>query len=165
MNEEKTIWKGTSSQIINIRPFGLSAVSALFIIAVFMALVKLDYQESQAALILLLLVFPMAFAFWKYLLNRTRVYELTSQRLKTTIGVFSTRTTELELYRVKDITLVRPFFQRLLGMGRIELTTNDASDPIVIINAIPNISQIGEQLRASIEICRDQKRVRLNELE
>jgi len=165
MNEEKIIWKGTSSQIVNVRPFGLCAISALLIVVVFMALLKLQYSPSAAAYVLLLLIFPIAFAFWKYLVNRTRVYELTTQRLKTTIGVFSTRASELELYRVKDITLFQPFFQRLLGLGRIELTTNDTSDPTIIINAIPNMAATGEQLRASVEVCRDQKRVRLAELE
>jgi uncharacterized membrane protein YdbT with pleckstrin-like domain len=165
MNEEKTIWKGSSSQLINARPFGLSAISALLIIAAYMFLLKTQTAPSMAAYILLLLILPIAFALWKYLLNRTRVYELTTQRLKTTVGVFSTRTTELELYRVKDITLVQPFFQRLLGLGRIELATNDVSDHIILLNAIPGMKSLSEQLRASVEACRDQKKVRLAELE
>lgn len=165
MNEEKTIWKGSSSQLINARPFGLCAISVLLIITAYVLLSKTPDASSMAAYILLLLIVPVAFALWKYLLNRTRVYEITTQRLKSTVGVFSTRTTELELYRVKDITLVQPFYQRLLGLGRIELATNDVSDHIIILNAIPDMKSLSEQLRASVEACRDQKKVRLAELE
>lgn len=165
MNEEKLIWKGSSSQIINARPLSLCTLSALLIIVAYVLLSKTPDASSMAAYILLLLIVPVAFALWKYLLNRTRVYEITTQRLKTTVGVFSTRTTELELYRVKDITLVQPFYQRLLGLGRIELTTNDASDHSIRLDAIPHMPHMSEQLRASVEACRDQKRVRLAELE
>jgi len=165
MNEEKIVWKGSSSQIVNAPSFGLCAVSALLIIAAYMVVSKMNNAPSTAAYLLLLLLVPVAFALWKYLINRTRVYEMTNQRLKTTIGVFSTRTTELELYRVKDITLVQPFYQRVLGLGRIELTTNDTSDRVIILNAIPGMKSLSEQLRASVEACRDQKKVRLAELE
>lgn len=165
MNEEKTIWKGSSSQIINAGAYGLCAISALIIIICHRLMMKIQNPPSMTSGLLLLLIIPCAIALWKYLANRTRIYELTTQRLKTTVGVFSTRTTELELYRVKDITLIQPFCQRIIGLGRIELTTNDASDHIIILNAIPNMRQISEQLRANVEACRDQKRVRLAELE
>lgn len=165
MNEEKTIWRGSSSQIVNMGTFGLCAISALIIIVGYRVVATMQNPPSIAAYILLLLIVPCGIALWKYLLNKTRIYELTTQRLKTTCGVFSTRTTELELYRVKDITLIQPFYQRLIGLGRIELTTNDASDHVIIMNAIPNMSQLSEQLRANVEACRDQKRVRLAELE
>lgn len=165
MNEEKPVWKGSSSQIVNARPFGLCAIAVLLIIAAYVVVLKSQNSQSIAAYILLLLIIPIAFALSKYIVNRARVYELTTQRLKTTIGVFSTRTTELELYRVKDITILQPFYQRIMGMGCIEMTTNDESDRIIVLDAIPNMPRLSEQLRANVEACRDQKKVRLAELE
>jgi uncharacterized membrane protein YdbT with pleckstrin-like domain len=80
-------------------------------------------------------------------------------------GVFSKRTDELELYRVKDSTVLEPFWQRLFGLGNIVITTNDTTSPTLILEALPEAAQTREQLRAAVEQCRDRKRVRIAELE
>jgi len=41
---------------------------------------------------------------------RGRDYELTEERFKERSGVFNIRYDELELYRIKDITFMQPFF-------------------------------------------------------
>ena len=46
-------------------------------------------------------------------------YEITSERIKITSGIFSKQTSALELYRVKDYTLEAPFFYRLFHLGNI----------------------------------------------
>ena len=111
------------------------------------------------------LIVPIFIALWKWILVRSRTYEVTSQRLRLREGVFSKRTDEMELYRVKDTTLVEPFWQRLFGLGTIEITTNDATTPLVKIESIAGAKELREDLRRHIETCRDRKRVRLAELE
>jgi uncharacterized membrane protein YdbT with pleckstrin-like domain len=49
------------------------------------------------------LIVPIFFALVYYLQTRCKVFELTTQRLKITSGVFTKVTETLELYRVKDI--------------------------------------------------------------
>ena len=71
----------------------------------------------------------------------------------------------MELYRVRDITYVQPFIQRFFGSGNIVLTTTDATSPLLILEATPNSNKLQDELRKNIEICRDQKRVRLAELD
>jgi len=114
---------------------------------------------------LLLLPVPLGIAAWKWLELKCRVYEVTTERIKVTRGIFSRRTDEMELYRVKDLTLIEPFFFRLCGLGSVIITTNDASTPTLTIHAVKRVKELREQLRLAVEVCRDKKRVRLAELE
>lgn len=138
--EEKIVWQGTSSQVIHLHIYILCGLFCWLVVPIFIAL-------------------------WKWILVRSRTYEVTTQRLRIRQGVFSKRTDEMELYRVKDTTLVEPFWPRLFGLGTIEMTTNDATTPLIRIEAIAGAKELREQLRQHIEACRDRKRVRLAELE
>ena len=137
---EQLIWEGSSSQVRNLHIYILCALFCL-------------------------LVIPLIYAIAKRIQLRSRHYELTTQRVRIRQGVFSKRTDELELYRVKDSTVYEPFWQRLFGVGNIVITTNDATTPTLTLEALPNTAEIREKLRAAIEECRDRKRVRIAELE
>jgi len=156
MSDEKAIFHGSPSQVLNLNAF-LGCGLAIII------LIVLSFAVWWA--FLLLLPVPLGIAVWKWLEVKSRVYELTSERIKTSQGIFTRRTDELELYRVKDVTLVEPFFLRLCGLGNVVITTNDASTPTLTIPAIRRVGELREELRKSVEACRDKKRVRLAELE
>src|ERR1700761_9630216 len=108
---EETVWRGTSSQSKNIGTFHFWGVIALILI--FLSFVLSRFGNSGIArlgpLLLVLLVLPIGFAASCYLATRAKIYELTTERLKTTQGVFSKVTDTLELYRVKDIETRQPF--------------------------------------------------------
>lgn len=106
------------------------------------------------------LVVPIFIGFWKWLYTRSQRYDVTSERLCITSGIFSKRTEELELYRVRDITLIEPFSLRMFSLGNIELWTTDRSTPRLTLEAIPMAYQLKEVIRKNVEKRRDQKRVR-----
>src|SRR6267142_1326568 len=135
--EEKIIWKGSSSQFVN---FGAYLLCGLFC----------------------WLVVPIFIAIWKWIENRSRVYEVTTERLKITRGVFSRKTEEVEFYRLRDYSIEEPFWLRLAGLGNIRLSTTDESSREVLIEAIPDANALRDQIRKHVEICRDRKRVRVS---
>ena len=137
---EELIWSGSSSQVRNLHIYLLCALTCVLII-------------------------PIFWAIWKWIELRSRHYEITTQRVKLRQGIFSKRTDELELYRVKDSTIIEPFWQRLFGLGNILITTNDATTPSLTLEALPDAAATREKLRGAIEECRDRKRVRIAELE
>src|SRR5262249_24355187 len=94
-----------------------------------------------------------------YLQTRCKVIELTTQRLKITSGVFTKVTETLELYRVKDIETRQPFFSRMVGVENVQMTTTDASSPLVLIEAVPSSVGFADKLRNQVEAIRQQKRV------
>ena len=132
---EEIVWRGTSSQWKN---FGVYLLCGLFC----------------------WLVVPIFFALVYFLKTRCKVFELTTQRFKITSGVFTKTTETLELYRVKDIETRQPFFSRLVGIENVQMTTSDASSPLVLIEAVPSSVGFADKLRNRVEIIRQQKRVR-----
>ena len=161
VSQEQVLFKGSSSPLINIGTFLLAAlvciasVAFAFIVQPPMARIGL-FSLAGVALIYLLV---------QWLLIKNRVYEVTSERIRITEGVFTRRTDEVELYRVKDTTLIEPLSLRLFSRGHIDIITHDVSTPQLRLEAIKNPRILREELRKSIEACRDKKRVRLAELE
>jgi uncharacterized membrane protein YdbT with pleckstrin-like domain len=150
MNDENSLWKGSSSQWLNLAPFTVSILAAaglvvggLFFPFVFIAL-----------------VLPLGYMVWKYLLVRTKVYELTDQRIRVTSGVINQTIDEIELYRVKDTQMFRPWWMRLTGLASIQLETSDRSIPNLLIPAVSGGAGLREILRQQVELTRDRKRVR-----
>jgi uncharacterized membrane protein YdbT with pleckstrin-like domain len=96
----------------------------------------------------------------RWWLTKTTSFELTSQRLKIDSGILNRRHEELELYRVKDYSLERPFLLRIVGLGNLIMHTSDTSTPTVTIRAIAEVQDVREKLRAAVQTERDRKRVR-----
>src|SRR5215468_2942411 len=137
---EEIVWRGTSSQWKN---FGVYLLCGLFC----------------------WLLVPIFFALVHYLKTRCKVFELTTQRLKITSGIFTKVTETLELYRVKDIETRQPFLSRLVGIENVQMTTSDASSPVVSIDAVPSSVGFADKLRNQVEVIRQQKRVREIDIE
>jgi uncharacterized membrane protein YdbT with pleckstrin-like domain len=110
-----------------------------------------------------LLILPIPWSFWAWITVRNHRIQITTQRIRVTRGIFSKRTDELELYRVRDLTFVEPFLLRLFKKGNIHLTTFDASTPEITLPGLPTDQALRDRLRAAIEHCRDRKRARVAE--
>ncbi|HEB98930.1 MAG TPA: PH domain-containing protein [Thiotrichales bacterium] len=106
------------------------------------------------------LFIPLLWALWTWLATRCNTYELTSQRLRVRHGVFNRDTEEVELYRVKDISVREPLVYRLAGRGTIVLDTSDRTTPVVALQAIPDPAALHDILRETVEQCRLAKGVR-----
>lgn len=133
---EETLWSGTSSQIKNLGVY-----------------------------LLCILVIPIPWAIVRWLTVKTTTYRLTTERLITERGIFSKTTDTLELYRVRDLQITAPFFQRLFGLQTVHLLTADTSTPCVIIDYIPTSAALPDKLRAQVEETRMRKRVRTVDVE
>ncbi len=110
-----------------------------------------------------LLILPIPWALWRWIQRRSHRIEITTQRVRETKGIFTKRTEELELYRVRDISFVQPFILGLFGRGNLQLNTGDATTPIVLLPCIPSDQSLRDQLRRAVESCRDRKRTRVAE--
>ena len=150
MNEETSLWKGSSSQWLN-----LGAFSAALVAAIGIGIGGVFFPPAFIALIA-----PLLFAVWKFLVVRSRVFELTCERLRITSGVINQHIDEIELYRVKDTQALRTWWMRLTGLTSIKLETSDRTMPTLVIPAIPDGMEMRETLRTQVEIQRDKKRVR-----
>ncbi len=103
------------------------------------------------------LVIPLLIAGWHWLRIVNERYIITTERIRLSQGIFNRSVDEIELYRVRDVRLEQPLWQRLFSLGNLNLVTTDASHPTVTLRAIANAEQLWNQIRHHAEICRRQK--------
>ena len=89
-----------------------------------------------------------------YLNTRFIKYELDSQRLKIKKGILSRNIEETELYRVKDYSILKPFFLRFFGLGHLVLTTSDKNNKYVRLVAIKDTEKVKDIIRNHVEKAR-----------
>jgi uncharacterized membrane protein YdbT with pleckstrin-like domain len=149
MNED-ILWKGSPSQVLNLGKFlvGLLLIAGIGVGGTF-------FPPAWAALVL-----PLGWMLWEFLKVRCRIFELTTERLRLYSGVLNQTIDEVELYRVKDTSMERPFWFRMFGLSSLYLDTSDRSHPKVELEAISDAVNLRETLRKQVEHWRDQKRVR-----
>src|SRR5438477_2523321 len=159
---EETVWRGSVSQWKNFGFFILQALLAAVVIVLFVIIGQRSSPEiaNFSPFIFVLLAVPIFIAGKRYLQTKCKIYELTSERLKTTEGVFSKVTDTLEWYRVKDIKTQQPFVYRLCGIENVQLNTSDTSSPFVLIEAIRHQVGLADKIRNQVETIRQQKGVR-----
>jgi len=159
MNPEEILWKGTPSQALNLPALLLGIILAgiLTVAALLTAIVA-----GPLAIIAIVVAWVVCLFPWmcKSIATRFDKYELTTERLKHSSGVFSRNVEVLELYRIKDMRQELPFHFRLFGLGRILLETSDRSTPVVVLNAIHRSETVMDLIRRNVELQRDKKRVR-----
>lgn len=162
---EETIWHGTSSQVKNASVFIFCGVCLLVLLILSAFLWSNESSRDFSLYILSPAIVPIFIALARFLQTKNKVYELTTERLKITEGVFNKVTDTLELYRVKDLETRQPFWQRIFGVENIRINTTDASSPFVLIDAVPQKLGLADKIRNAVENVRMQKRVRELDIE
>ena len=159
---EEPVWRGSISQWKNFDLFVLQLLFAAAIVVIFVLLRQSSSPGIQklSPYILLLLALPIFIATRRYLQTKCTIYEVTTERLKTTEGVLSKTTDTLEFYRVKDIERQQPFLYRLCGIENVQLNTSDTSSPLVVIEAVSQGVGLADMIRNQVEKVRQQKGVR-----
>jgi len=148
---ETRLWKGHSSQWLHFWFYFLSVLIAAAVIAAGILYDQLFFFG---------LVVPFFMVIIRWWMTKATTYELTTQRLIKDSGILNRLHDEMELYRVKDYSLERPFLERLLGLGTLKILTSDVTHPSVVLRAIPEAQEVREKLRTAVQAERDRKRVR-----
>lgn len=75
-------------------------------------------------------------------------YELTNERLKINKqGVITQTKSDIELYKIKDITVQQKLKDKAMNVGNIEIISSDESDPVLVLKSIKDPHNIREQIR------------------
>ncbi|HEY5553120.1 MAG TPA: PH domain-containing protein [Opitutaceae bacterium] len=152
-SEETIVFRGSPSQWTNFGAFFLSLLVSGAIVAAY-------FLTTVGPFLLLALVLPLGYMFVRWLATRSIVYEVTTERIRFSTGIFSRKSSELELYRVRDYSVVKPFLLRLVGRGNIILESADHSTPVVVMHAIPDVDGLKDQIRTHTETMRQRRGVR-----
>ena len=105
-----------------------------------------------------------AIVFWVRSLNKH--YRITTQRVVIEHGVLSKRMEQIDLYRVTDYVVERPFGQRIMGTGNLVLEATDKTTPELRIERIKtDVMKLYERLRAATESEKRRRGVRVLDVE
>ena len=151
-SEESRIWTGSPSQWLNAGWF----IACLIGAGVLFTVAALTGQPLLAALAII----PAIGALVKFLTVRSTRIDVTTERITTTVGIFSRRKWDMELYRVKDTMLHEPFLLRLVRRANIQIISSDRSSPSITLPALPNAEWLRQQIRANGERLRLKRGVR-----
>ena len=137
---EKTIFKGSPSQLSNIPFYFVCLLLSPFLVGILMFLIR-------------------------FLKTKFTKIEITEERIIEQTGILSRKTDEAELYRVKDIRLDEPFYLRIFGLSNILIVTSDKTSPIISLLGIKDGNKLRKELRDLVELRRDKKGVRERDLD
>ncbi|MBI5547177.1 MAG: PH domain-containing protein [Deltaproteobacteria bacterium] len=84
---------------------------------------------------------------------------VTDQRLILRMGILSRRTEYLELYRVTDLQVEEPLLKRLLGFGRLVVTSSDRHEPVLVLRGLRDPAKLADLVRACVEEQKRRRRV------
>jgi uncharacterized membrane protein YdbT with pleckstrin-like domain len=157
-SEEVLLWSGTPSQWTNFGTFILCLLLAAGVVAGYYFAPPGPLERNP--LILLGLLVPVLWFFGRWIGTRCHRYEVTSERIKISTGLLSRRTSELELYRVRDYSLVEPFWLRLIGCGDIVLVSADRTTQQIVLHAVPRAAALKDLIRTHTERMRQRRGVR-----
>ena len=90
-------------------------------------------------------------------------YALSEDRLFFSTGFWNIKDEETLLYRIRDISLQRSFWQRLCGVGTITVTSSDKSNPTLVLKNVKDPLEVKELLHSTVEEIKVRRRVRLEE--
>lgn len=79
-------------------------------------------------------------------------------------GLFNLKEEEVLLYRVRDITLTRSFFQRIFGVGTVSLHSSDKTTPALDLVNISKSKDVKELIFSKVEQAKANRRMRTTEL-
>jgi uncharacterized membrane protein YdbT with pleckstrin-like domain len=95
-----------------------------------------------------------------------KTYRITTRRIVVESGVLSKTLEQIDLYRVADYTVERPFGQRLLGTGNLLLKTFDKTTPNLNVCCIKtDVVALYERVRAATEADKARRGVRMVDYE
>jgi len=157
---ERTVWQGSPSQAVNL-PVYLMLGLGVIVTTVGLLYLRSQTRVSATTDVNTRSVYPwIIVGIWllcgigaliNYLKISTTRYVLTNERLRVTTGILSTVTEDLELRRVRDSIILRPFWARVAGLGDVQILSADASTPRVVLHAIKDPDGVQTLIRSNVQ--------------
>jgi uncharacterized membrane protein YdbT with pleckstrin-like domain len=90
-------------------------------------------------------------------------YHVTNQRLIVESGIFTKRTREMELFRIRDVSVKRNVIERLFKFGDITLATTDSTNPTLVLKNIKRSQEVKDVIRAAVREQRNTQKLEFPE--
>ena len=91
-------------------------------------------------------------------------YALSDDRLFISVGFLNIKDDEVLLYRVRDIDTSRTLWQRLFGVGTVNIVSSDKTMPNLVLKNIKDPVFVKELIHKQVEEMKIRRRVRVGEI-
>lgn len=88
-------------------------------------------------------------------------YEITNQRLIIEKGIFTKVTSEIELFRVRDISVKRNLVERIFKFGDITINSVDTTNPLLVLKNVRKSRVVKDIIRNAVMEQRNKQRIEL----
>jgi len=89
-----------------------------------------------------LIIFTMLLILCRMIKLKTIFYQVSADRIEYSRGIFNKQVDNIDMFRVVDLKLRRSLIDRILGIGSIELITNDKTNPTFEFEKIRNCRKL-----------------------
>ena len=157
---ERTVWQGTPSPLADLPLFAALTAGAVLATIALRALTQSTSRPEVGASDPTRIFTWLTIGVWiawgvaalaAWVRSRATRYVLTTERLRVTTGLLSTTTEDVELRRVRDSTVVRPFLLRLLGLGHVVLMSADTTTPRAALRAVRDPDGLQSTIRELVQ--------------
>jgi uncharacterized membrane protein YdbT with pleckstrin-like domain len=138
-NEEIELWRGSFSAKGMINAWilaGLATIAWLVLGALLPA--RTEWLLSGGLVALFWLGLLLVLLYRKLNVH----YRLTNQRLIHKAGILRRVTDRIEIIDMDDISCNQNIFERLLGVGSIQVTSSDRTHPHIILRGVDNVQEV-----------------------
>jgi membrane protein YdbS with pleckstrin-like domain len=137
---EEMLWEGGYSPKAMAGALALAALVTIVLIA---AGVYFDHWLTPLAL----LVAVWLLAAGIYAVRRLGIhYRLTNHMFYHQRGVLTRRTDRIEAIDINDVTYEQGLLGRMLGYGRVKISSSDKTDPVFWLEGIENVQEVARMI-------------------
>jgi uncharacterized membrane protein YdbT with pleckstrin-like domain len=136
--DEQILWKGRTSHVQYLLTYTVMIIFTIFIIF-----------KAHGYWRFLILI-PSVWNCWNYFYIEFSSITITNQRIIFRHGIFNKYSEEIELFRIKDLSVFQPFLYRLRNCGNIVLISTDKTAREFTLKAVPDVERLKEMLRTGI---------------
>jgi len=144
------------SQVINYGAYLFAAVQMAICAALF-AVLRQHWPNLHPVILAIPLFAILGVATLTWLKTASASYHFAKGRLTWRTGILSRSAESLELYRIADVTMVQPLFQRLFGVGRITIRSADANHREIVIEGVPGPDRFRDWLTDQVQQTRRER--------
>jgi membrane protein YdbS with pleckstrin-like domain len=156
------------SQVINYGAYFWAAVQ-MVVCAVLFAILRrywpMQWPTLSPFIVAIPLVAILGLASLTWLKTASTSYHFAKGRLTWRMGILSRTAESLELYRIGDVTMHQPLFQRLFGVGRIVISSADANHREVVMEGVPGPDRFRDWLTDAVQQTRRERGMREMQLD
>ena len=140
---ERSLWKGGFSAKAMYGTWIACTILTLVAVVAAALLAKGDSANTLWMITLALVMLMWCYAICVYFYRRLGMhYELTTQRFIHQAGLLNRTTDRIEVIDIDDVSYSQGIVQRMLGVGKIRISSSDRTHPELLLYGIDRVPEI-----------------------